>query len=529
LARLEAPEQTRLMPRCFTPDGARLIAVGSDTRALHVWDLRRIRAELVKIGLGWDAEPYPDPGPVDHTPLEVTVVGAEALAGPDAKVGVRPELGNGQAEQARWDKLTAEYAALVQKQPEEHLLWYRYAILCLQRGDVAGYRRCCAALLERFQGTADASIAHRVALACLLVPEAVGDPKLPAQLAERGVAGAPRDPWHLFTLAAAHYRAGRHADAMKRLQEAIKVAQDRPDAFRHATILSRLFLAMTYHSAGRARSAKELLDQTTQAMDRDLPRAGLEQLGDSWHDWIMCQVIRREAEAVLRDQAPAVSLASGREQAVACHWKEAAAQYAKVVASHQLANDVFVEQACLTLLADDADGYLKSCATMRERFGKLDDPMTDYVVARTGLLAPKSGLDPLRAVKLAEQALNAKLPFDGERAARLHVLGMAHYRAEQFDQAVRRLDESIAAKPDWIGTWVNWPVLALAHHRLGHAEDARRWLDKSRGQLAHLSRQIADKGVDVFQEVHPTDWLEFWVLYREAKGVMADQPKKPEK
>jgi serine/threonine protein kinase/WD40 repeat protein len=82
LARLEAPEQTPLMPRCFTPDGTRLIAVGTDTQALHVWDLRRIRAELVKLGLDWDAPPYSDPGPEDRTPLEVTVTGAEAPAGP---------------------------------------------------------------------------------------------------------------------------------------------------------------------------------------------------------------------------------------------------------------------------------------------------------------------------------------------------------------------------------------------------------------------------------------------------------------
>jgi hypothetical protein len=42
LTRLEAPEQTRLMPRCFTADGTRLIDVGGETQALHVWDLRAV-------------------------------------------------------------------------------------------------------------------------------------------------------------------------------------------------------------------------------------------------------------------------------------------------------------------------------------------------------------------------------------------------------------------------------------------------------------------------------------------------------
>jgi tetratricopeptide (TPR) repeat protein len=74
LARLEAPEQTRLQPRCFTPDGTRLIAVGVDTQALHVWDLRAIRRGLAEIGLDWDALPYPPLDKNDQAaPLEITV------------------------------------------------------------------------------------------------------------------------------------------------------------------------------------------------------------------------------------------------------------------------------------------------------------------------------------------------------------------------------------------------------------------------------------------------------------------------
>jgi serine/threonine protein kinase/WD40 repeat protein len=79
LARLESPEQTRLIPCCFTPDGTRLIAIGIDTRALHVWDLRRIRKELVRLGLDWDAPPYPETADRALEPIEVQVVGAELV------------------------------------------------------------------------------------------------------------------------------------------------------------------------------------------------------------------------------------------------------------------------------------------------------------------------------------------------------------------------------------------------------------------------------------------------------------------
>jgi WD40 repeat protein len=84
VARLEAPEQTRLMPRCFTPDGTQLIATGVDTRALHVWNLRRIQKELVRLGLDWDAPPYPEAADGVPEPIEVRVVATE-LVGPKKK------------------------------------------------------------------------------------------------------------------------------------------------------------------------------------------------------------------------------------------------------------------------------------------------------------------------------------------------------------------------------------------------------------------------------------------------------------
>jgi WD40 repeat protein len=76
-ARLEDPHQDAAGWLGFTPDGTRLVAVSDDGKAIHIWDLKRTRAELAKLGLDWDAPPYPEraaPGP-----LAVRVVGAESL------------------------------------------------------------------------------------------------------------------------------------------------------------------------------------------------------------------------------------------------------------------------------------------------------------------------------------------------------------------------------------------------------------------------------------------------------------------
>ncbi|MGH7139420.1 MAG: WD40 repeat domain-containing protein, partial [Pirellulales bacterium] len=69
LAQLEDPEQNT-RPAVFTPDGTKLIVAAKN--GLAVWDLRRIRTELAKLGLDWDAPPYPPAQEVEaEPPLEV--------------------------------------------------------------------------------------------------------------------------------------------------------------------------------------------------------------------------------------------------------------------------------------------------------------------------------------------------------------------------------------------------------------------------------------------------------------------------
>jgi WD40 repeat protein/tetratricopeptide (TPR) repeat protein len=81
VVRLESPEQTRLIPRCFTPDSTSLIAVGVDTEALHIWDLREIRRGLADLGLDWDEPDYPAAGgPTKAPPLQVTVDTGDLIA-----------------------------------------------------------------------------------------------------------------------------------------------------------------------------------------------------------------------------------------------------------------------------------------------------------------------------------------------------------------------------------------------------------------------------------------------------------------
>jgi serine/threonine protein kinase/Tfp pilus assembly protein PilF len=81
--------------------------------------------------------------------------------------------------------------------------------------------------------------------------------------------------------------------------------------------------------------------------------------------------------------------------------------------------------------------------------------------------------DPARAVELVQKAL--QLP--GADANCWNTLGVAHYRAEDWKAAVAALDKSVELGGG--GGTVDWLFLAMAHQRLSHADEARKWYDRA--------------------------------------------------
>jgi tetratricopeptide (TPR) repeat protein len=82
--------------------------------------------------------------------------------------------------------------------------------------------------------------------------------------------------------------------------------------------------------------------------------------------------------------------------------------------------------------------------------------------------------DPERAVTLARRSVELA---PGQQMS-LNTLGVALYRAGQYAEAVSVLDRSLAAgKGDFDA--FDLFFLAMAHHRLGHAEDARTCIDRA--------------------------------------------------
>jgi tetratricopeptide (TPR) repeat protein len=482
LAVLEDPNQDGARALAFSPDGCQLATGNEDSGHPHIWDLRKIRAGLAQLDLDWEAEPLPpaaDPaGPV--TPLRITVDRGDLPLDPDAALA-----------------LYGTASLLQPLHPYAHFQ-VGYAHYRLGNLDMAG------AALDRALALDPAYAPARYWRSW--VAERLGKPDAALADAREAARLRPADPAYQERVSLLQERARRLANS-----PTILVERGRGHARRGQWDKA---------AADFVTAIKMLPGEANPWSERSRLYAELAQWEQAW------------VKAVeLFPVDAGLWLARGRSFARQGAWQKAADAYARAVEmagadeKDEDMKHVYIESAGAQVLAGDTKGYRATCRTMLERFGRTKVPVTAYLVGRACILAPDSGTDPLRAAQFIEQARRDKPPSRGHAAAYLHALGTAHYRAGQFDVAVERLGQSLAADPTWIGTSLNWPVLALAHYRLGHFEEARQWLDRSSQWLDRIAAVVAKEALVFPRNINPADWLEFQVLHREARELIRAQPK----
>jgi len=185
----------------------------------------------------------------------------------------------------------------------------------------------------------------------------------------------------------------------------------------------------------------------------------------------------RRAVALAPGHAAPLFARQGDHQAYRRHWAQAAAAYEQAV---RLEPEELASRRCqiLSLLADgQIDQARGACSDLLDRFGTTTDPETAGLVAWYSAMAPGVNVHLAVPVRLAELALGSAP--EAKKHDALNTLGAALYRAGRFEEAIRRLQEG-AKRGGGTYFLVDWPFLALAHHRLGHFEEAHRWLDRFR-------------------------------------------------
>ncbi|HZT43228.1 MAG TPA: AAA-like domain-containing protein [Chthonomonadaceae bacterium] len=137
------------------------------------------------------------------------------------------------------------------------------------------------------------------------------------------------------------------------------------------------------------------------------------------------------------------------------------------------ATGLWYQYALVQLALGDTEGYHKTCAETIARFGATQDVGTANMVAWVCAIGPAAVSDASRAAEILAKALATT-----KNADYFNTLGAVLYRARRYEAAARWLQASIAASHGE-GVYEDWLFLGLAHHRLGHAEEARRWLEKA--------------------------------------------------
>jgi serine/threonine protein kinase/uncharacterized protein HemY len=182
--------------------------------------------------------------------------------------------------------------------------------------------------------------------------------------------------------------------------------------------------------------------------------------------------------------------------------------------------------AILSSSVGDREGYHQACRRMRASFRGTTNGTFARDLVRASVLAPDADADLDQLVELAHGIAVCE-PGD---ACLLYVLGIAHYRAGQYEAALRWLRQSMAAGPGWAAWRINYPILAMVHQRLGQAEQARKALNEAAETIDKWTRERYQSGAGWYlgaETVWPVpwwDWLECQLYFREAKVLCDGAP-----
>jgi serine/threonine protein kinase/WD40 repeat protein/tetratricopeptide (TPR) repeat protein len=213
---------------------------------------------------------------------------------------------------------------------------------------------------------------------------------------------------------------------------------------------------------------------------RGLVHARFHQWDEAYADFKMAVALKRDHAQARHQLGPFVALA---------RWDGAFADYARVLVS--IPARAHYLYALARLGSGDRSGYRRVCAGMLERFTPTEDSQAANYVAWACVLGPGAVCDLGQLVRLAARALDA----DPRNDTYPVTLGAALYRAGRFQEAIQRLQqarnpsEADPTKATPYSPAYRWLFLAMAHQRLGHAGEARRWLDKANKWIRRQAKE----------------------------------------
>ena len=178
-------------------------------------------------------------------------------------------------------------------------------------------------------------------------------------------------------------------------------------------------------------------------------------------------------EQIVVEDAPWIDpLARGEDLARSGRWDDAAVAFEEAIASGARHVDAQTRRVLLRRARGDETAYGAACRQLLQTVRGVRACAACRQRHRVGLRPRVRG----RRRLLARSSSSPRWPPPAAPLAdRLNTLGAILYRAGRFEEAVRQLERSVEVHGAG-GTPYDALFLAMAHHQLGHADEARRWL-----------------------------------------------------
>jgi tetratricopeptide (TPR) repeat protein len=140
-----------------------------------------------------------------------------------------------------------------------------------------------------------------------------------------------------------------------------------------------------------------------------------------------------------------------------------------------------------------------------KQVAEIENPEVAYFMARSATLVLDSVVDPKLVAQWGELGITPE-----KKAWHLHVAGMAHFRAGDYEKALERLEQSAAT--NWHPE-LNQLGLALFYATQGDMTKAREYLQLAQKWFEEKETSRTDE----YYSAQATDWLEAHLLLREAE------------
>jgi tetratricopeptide (TPR) repeat protein len=212
-------------------------------------------------------------------------------------------LAQGSADKGQWTEVRDALHRSLEIDAQPYWEWHRAGLVLAYLGEVERYRQHRATVIERFGSTQDPVTAERIAKLGALLPVEGDALKQLADLADLAVArGTSKGDVSLAQLARGmiEYRQENYGAAERWLRQVLLA----PNVGWAMRAPAELVVAMSQQQRGQGKEARETLARAIAQLDKEVPQPGSPAIGASWPDWLVCQVLRREAQGLIEGNKP---------------------------------------------------------------------------------------------------------------------------------------------------------------------------------------------------------------------------------